>query len=95
MTAVPFHQRGIAAGTVATARNLGMVIGVALASIIFNNSFSALTHGHGLKTYQPEMVGFFMTSFQHAMTAGVVFAAMGVVVASGRGHESPRSVKLY
>ena len=90
MSAVPVFRRGIAAGTVATARNLGMVIGVAVAGIIFNTSFRALTHGGDLKAYQPEMAGFFMSSFQHAMTAGILFALLGVVVSWARGAEPKR-----
>jgi len=93
MSAVPIHQRGVAAGTVATARNLGMVIGVAVAGMIFNSSFQALTHGQGLRTYRPEMVGHFMTAYQYAMSAGTVFALIGVVLAWARGPESPRLVK--
>ena len=33
--AAPFHRRGIASGILATARNVGMVLGVGLAGAIF------------------------------------------------------------
>lgn len=40
MGAAPPHRQGIAAGTLATARNLGMVLGVGLAGAIFTTSLS-------------------------------------------------------
>lgn len=42
MSAVHPYLRGVAIGTIATARNLGMVIGVALAELLFNSIFRSL-----------------------------------------------------
>ena len=86
--AVYQNRRGIAAGTVATARNMGMVIGVALAEIIFNNIFTARSGGLTLKVYGAEMEPFFMAAFQAAMLAGCFVAGLGVVVAFLRGPEN-------
>jgi EmrB/QacA subfamily drug resistance transporter len=86
MSAVPPNRRGIASGAVATARNLGMVIGVALAGLVFNSVFSRLS-GAELTVYRSEMRPFFMQSFQAAMLVGAGAAALGIAVAYLRGRE--------
>jgi EmrB/QacA subfamily drug resistance transporter len=85
ITAVSQNRRGIAAGTVATARNLGMVIGVALAGAVFNNSFHTLSGGLSLKVYRPELAPIFMDSFRYAMMTGGGVAMVGVILAFLRG----------
>ena len=90
MTAIGKDNRGIASGAVATSRNLGMVIGVALSGLIFNSIFHTLTGGFSLKLYKPEMEAFFMTAFKWAMLAGGIVAGTGVIVAYLRGSESGR-----
>jgi MFS family permease len=91
MSAVPPHHRGIASGSVATARNLGMVIGVATAALIFNGTFRSLNSGQSLKIYTPALETSFMSAFQKSMLAGAAVAACGVVVAYLRGRDSGRS----
>lgn len=93
MTSVPWNRRGIAAGTVATARNLGMVMGVALAGAIFNSSFQTLSGGSSLKVYQPDLEPIFMTSFHYAMIAGGIVAVIGIVLAFLRGVEEKGDVE--
>jgi hypothetical protein len=56
---------------------LGMVMGVALAEIIFNNIFAARSGGLTLKVYGAEMEPFFMAAFQSAMLAGCFAAGSG------------------
>ena len=85
MSAVPANRRGIAAGTLAAARNLGMVIGVAQAAAIFNSIFYALSGGQSLKVYRPELAPIFMSSFRYAMAAGGAVAVIGAVLAFLRG----------
>jgi MFS family permease len=87
MSAVPPHRRGIASGSVATARNLGMVIGVATAGLIFNSTFRSLTGGLTLKVYTPGLEPYFMTAFRTAMLTGAATACTGVLVAWLRGKE--------
>ena len=93
LTAVPLQRRGIAAGTVAAARNLGMVMGVALAGAIFNTSFHILSKGLSLKAYHPELSPVFMASFRYAVAAGGVVALIGAVLAYLRGPEKRRKAK--
>jgi EmrB/QacA subfamily drug resistance transporter len=85
MTAVPPDRRGIAAGTVAAARNLGMVMGVALAGAIFNTWFHIFSGGLSLKVYRPELSPIFMSSFRYAIAAGGIVALIGALLAFLRG----------
>ena len=93
MSAVPPNRRGIAAGTVATARNLGMVLGVAIAGAIFNSTFHALSGGLSLKVYEPQLEVIFMDAFYYAMLAGGILAGIGIAVAFMRGPEDRRFEK--
>ncbi len=87
MGAVPYQRRGVAAGTVATARNLGMMMGVALAGLIFNSVFRMFSGGDGLRIYQPALAPWFMGAFHAAMAAGGILAVTGIGVAFFRGPE--------
>jgi EmrB/QacA subfamily drug resistance transporter len=91
MGSVPPHQRGIASGMVATARNFGMVFGVALAATVFNLVFSRLSGGEHLKVFRPELTPAFMTAFAIAMRVGSALAAIGVVVSYLRGNDRPQN----
>lgn len=86
--AVPADRRGIASGALATARNLGMVMGVALASGIFSHTFAGLTQGVGLDHYTPTMAPLFMSGFRQVMLAGAATALLGMGVTLARGAES-------
>ena len=88
MNSIPSYWRGIASGAVATARNIGMVTGVALAGLIFSTSFSALTHGASLENYTEASEVFFLVSFRRAIMTGVVLSATGILVTLVRGKES-------
>ena len=88
LSAVPASRRGVAAATVAAARNLGMVTGVAMAGLIFNVTFHTLSGGLTLKVYRPELEPFFVAAFQKAMFAGSVLSGIGILIAFFRGSES-------
>jgi len=95
MSSVPPKHLGVAAGTVATARNLGMVLGIALSGTIFNYTFYRLSGGLNLKVYQPEMEAIFMTAFRYAMLAGALSGGIGTVLAFLRGEDKEvRNEKL-
>ena len=90
MSAVPPQHRGIAGSTLATARNLGMVLGVALAGLVFNSIFNTLSGGLIFKIYVPEHESAFMTAFQYAMISSAVVTGIGVIITFLRGSESNR-----
>ncbi len=89
--AVPSRHRGIASGSVATARNLGMVIGVAAAGLVFNSTFRHLNEGRDLQVYTPALKSAFMTAFQRAMLTGAAIAGLGIAVAYLRGRDSGKN----
>ncbi|MFW5854728.1 MAG: MFS transporter, partial [Thermodesulfobacteriota bacterium] len=89
MGAAPARYMGIAAGTVATVRNLGMVMGIALAGTIFNGVFFHQSGGIQFKEYRPEYEPIFMAAFQYAMRAGAVVTGIGIVVSFMRGPDAP------
>jgi EmrB/QacA subfamily drug resistance transporter len=86
-SAVSPENRGVASATVAAARNLGMVLGVAIAGAIFNSVFYQLSDGLSLKEYQPALEEIFMESFHFVMKAGGFIAILGMVIAFLRGPE--------
>jgi len=87
MSAVSRERRGIAAALVATARNLGMVFGVAAAAVIFNASFQKASGGQSLQNYHPGMESAFMTAFHHVMLWGAGVAVFGAVLSALRGKD--------
>ncbi len=89
MGCVPPARRGIASGATATARNLGMVVGVALAGLVFSSSFAGLTNGSSLENYQASMEPFFMIGFTRTMVMGAVLSGVGIGITFARGREKP------
>ncbi len=89
MTSPPVSKRGIASGAVATARNFGMVVGVAVAGLVFSGTFASLTGGTTLEHYTSRLEPFFMTGFRRAMLAGTLIAASGIVCSFLRGKDRP------
>jgi EmrB/QacA subfamily drug resistance transporter len=86
-SAVAPKNRGVASATIAAARNLGMVLGVAIAGAIFNSVFYNLSHGLNLKEYQPALEGIYMKSFHFVMMGGGFIAILGMIIAFLRGPE--------
>ncbi len=90
MNSVPVSKRGIASGSVATSRNIGMVTGIALAGLLFSSTYSSLTNGASLENYTQSMNLIFMASFKKAMAAGAVIAVPGIVLSYMRGNDKPQ-----
>jgi MFS family permease len=95
MSAISVDKRGIASAAVATARNLGMVAGVAFAGLIFGTTFSEMSHGASLGNYSDAVEPFFMAGFHRAMLAGVVIALTGSIVSYMRGCDKPGNHKQF
>ncbi len=76
---------GKAAALLSTARNLGMVLGIGLASISFSQTFSHLTHGLDMKDFSPIHTKSFMSALQsvYLTAAGVGF--LGTIISALRG----------
>ena len=83
MGSAPIHRRGVASGVVATARSVGMVLGIALSGAVFT-SLLALRGG----TIEQASPSFFSAMhWTFWMLAG--FALIGAVTAFSRGGGSP------
>jgi EmrB/QacA subfamily drug resistance transporter len=81
MGAAPMHRQGIASGVLATARNVGMVLGVGFAGAVFTTVLArASTPAAGL----PPAV-------KASLLAAAVLAAIGTVLSSLRSAELPGS----
>lgn len=88
MSSVSLSRRGIASGAVATARNLGMVIGVSMAGLVFSSSFLGFTKGVTLENYVKDMEPWFMISFSRTMMMGAILSVFGMMVTFFRGPEN-------
>ena len=88
MGTVPPETRGVASSMVGAARNLGMVLGVAIAGAIFNHTFTKLSGCHGLSEYTPDVMPAFLIAFRSALGSGAVVALLGTWFAFKRKKES-------
>ncbi len=84
MGAAPRHRQGIAAGTLATARNFGMVLGVGLAGAIFTTIVSQGITGLAGEVQVPPL----FVAIQISFLAASLIAAMGVVTSLIRGNHA-------
>ncbi|WP_043807575.1 MFS transporter [Desulfatibacillum aliphaticivorans] len=85
ITAVPVNRRGIASALIATARNMGMVMGIAMASTVFTAVYVSIYPGATLDSYSAEHMEGFMAAFHQAMMCGGFAALTGAVLAALRG----------
>lgn len=88
MNAVSTQKRGIASGTIAAARNFGMVTGVALSGMMFSHTFTRLSGGLNANVYEPHLRPAFMNAFHAAMLAGAVLVTAGWMLTLFRGDVS-------
>jgi MFS family permease len=80
MGAAPRSRQGIAAGILATARNLGMVLGVGLAGAIFT---TILTQGGGELSGEAQLL---YRAVQASFLAAGGISILGVISSAGRGN---------
>jgi EmrB/QacA subfamily drug resistance transporter len=90
MRVVPLARLGVASGLVAMSRNLGMVIGVALAGALFSSGFGAKAVSGELADYKPEMLPLFLAGWKMALYWAGVVAALGAVLTFLRDKETER-----
>lgn len=87
MGAVPNNRRGIASSLLATMRNIGMVLGIAISGAIFNGRINSLTHSLSNKgitgvTLKTEA---FLGGLHTTFLVGVLFALIGMITSLIRG----------
>ncbi len=72
------EQAGITSSLLATARNIGMLAGTALAGLIFSLSFARLTGGQDMKDFTPQLTPAFMLALHHSFQVAAFLAAAGM-----------------
>ncbi|MDY0162641.1 MFS transporter [Desulfobotulus sp.] len=88
MGGVPATHRGSGGAVLASARNLGMVLGVALAGAIFHFVFDRNSAGASLSAFSPEHAEVFMQAFRTAMATGACLALFSMIPSWMRGKET-------
>jgi hypothetical protein len=87
MGAAPRDRQGIASAVMATARNLGMALGVGLAGAIFTSVLASAAGGTGASAAEPAIFAATRASFLVA----ALLALVGVGVSATRGAQLPVS----
>ncbi|MEN8198785.1 MAG: MFS transporter [Thermodesulfobacteriota bacterium] len=81
---VGHDQAGVSSGMLATARNLGMLLGVSLAGLLFGLIFSQLSGGLDLKHYEPEQLPSFILALRITFGLTAVLSVVGAVLSGMR-----------
>lgn len=79
LAGVPDDQVGVTASLLATARNLGMLLGATLAGLIFALYFSQATGGLDMKDFSSASTAAFMFALHRSFQYGAVFALAGLL----------------
>ncbi len=87
LSGVSHEQAGVTASLLATARNMGMLTGTALAGLIFSIYFSRLSGGMDMKDFVPEYTPQFLTALKRSFQAAAIVAAAGMAASWWRGKE--------
>ena len=85
LSGVNHQQAGVTSSLLATARNMGMLIGTALAGLIFSVYFSRLTGGMDMKDFMPEYTPQFLIALKRSFQAAAIIAAAGMAASWWRG----------
>ncbi|MEN8142268.1 MAG: MFS transporter [Thermodesulfobacteriota bacterium] len=78
-------RAGSAAAILATSRNLGMLLGIALATLVFTIIFSSRTPGLDMKDFRPEYVEEFIAAFSGALQVAATVGLAGALASWLRG----------
>ena len=89
MGSVPRHRLGIGSGVLATVRNVGMVLGIAVSSGIITWQRSAKLSLLGAEQYNLA----FMAGIKAAFLAGAVLAAVGALASLSRSDQIQQNVR--
>ncbi len=79
-------QSGITSSLLATARNMGMLLGTALAGLIFALAFSHLTGGLDVRDFTPRDMDAFLQALRLTFGAGAILAGLGLAASWLRGN---------
>jgi EmrB/QacA subfamily drug resistance transporter len=83
-------KAGAAAALLATARNLGMLMGIAQATLLFSLFFREATNGLDLRDFQPEHTASFLTALHGALLGAALTGLLGTAASWLRGNSQTR-----
>ncbi|HIJ91091.1 MAG: MFS transporter [Desulfobulbaceae bacterium] len=78
-------KAGAAAALLATARNLGMLLGIAQAALLFSMFFRGVTNGLDLRDFRPEHTASFLTALHGALLGAALTGLLGAAASWLRG----------
>jgi EmrB/QacA subfamily drug resistance transporter len=87
---VEADKAGAAAALLATARNLGMLLGIAQAALLFSLYFRGLTNGLDLRDFRPEHTASFLTALHGALLGAALTGLLGTLASWLRGNTDHR-----
>jgi EmrB/QacA subfamily drug resistance transporter len=90
---VEANKAGAAAALLATARNLGMLLGIAQAALIFSLYFRGVTNGLDLRDFRPEHTASFLTALHGALLGAALTGLLGTLASWLRGNSDHRRPK--
>lgn len=88
LSGVPNQKAAIASGTLATARNLGMLLGTAITGLLFTHYFSRLTGGLDMRDASPAHTEAFIVAMRHTLRGIALFAGLALLASALRGRRS-------
>jgi len=80
------NETGAASALLATARNLGMLLGIAQAALIFSLCFRKITGGLDLKDFTPEHTASFLRALHWTLAGAGITGLAGVTISWLRGN---------
>jgi len=87
LSGVSREQSGITSSLLATSRNMGMLLGTALAGFLFAHVYARLTGGMDIKDFTLEQAPQFVQALQQTYLACSLLAAVAVIASLLRGKE--------
>ncbi len=87
LSGVSHEQSGITSSLLATSRNMGMLLGTALAGFLFAHVYARLTGGMDIKDFTLEQAPQFVQALQQTYLACALLAAVAVIASLLRGKE--------
>jgi MFS family permease len=84
LSRINMEQTGVTSGMIATSRNLGMLVGVALSGFIFMSFYYYLSGGLDVKEFTMEQMDNFMMAFRLTLGGAAIIALTGSLISWNR-----------
>ncbi len=87
LAGVSHEDSGITSSLLATSRNMGMLLGTALAGFLFAYTYARLSGGMDIRDFTPQQTPHFMQALQQTFRTGAMLALVAVTASWLRGKE--------